>query len=168
MIPPRMLKSFVGLPHEIVELGRRHHMVGAEAFWIHHVIPGNSRRKFVPESFGDRDRIIVGESLLGSLCSAGAIYLTTTFCATRAYRPNPLTRSATRENDQVETPECFRGPVRVGAFSSLAGSSDGGIASNRTHSKMGREREDAFVRPNGLAVLPAEAGARSLGLWVQC
>ncbi len=79
MLPQRIFDGFKNVPAEIVGLCRPHtweqlttppaegmkpvrdilvHMVGAEAFWITHVVQGHPRLRLDPASFGDLDRIL--------------------------------------------------------------------------------------------------------------
>jgi uncharacterized damage-inducible protein DinB len=79
MLPPRIEEGFAKLPGETVDLCRPHpwedltrppgvgmksirdvlvHMVGAEAYWIQHVVLGSPRQRLDPASFGDLDSIL--------------------------------------------------------------------------------------------------------------
>jgi len=82
MIPPRVMESFARVPAELVGLCRSHpwddltrspgegmrlirdvlaHVVGAEAFWIHHVVlrsPAFERTKFEPGGFESLNTIL--------------------------------------------------------------------------------------------------------------
>ncbi|MDR7419587.1 MAG: DinB family protein [Armatimonadota bacterium] len=80
MIPPRILEGFEKFPREIVDLCRPHpwvelttppregmkpirdilvHMVGAEAYWIGHVIRNQARQRFDPKAFDSLDAILL-------------------------------------------------------------------------------------------------------------
>lgn len=79
MLPPRIADGFAKLPVELTDLCRPHtwdeltappgdgmkpirdvlvHMVGAETFWICHVVLGGRRTRLDPASFGDLDSIL--------------------------------------------------------------------------------------------------------------
>jgi uncharacterized damage-inducible protein DinB len=79
MLPQRIAEGFKNLPGEIVGLCRPHtweqlttppgqglrpirdilvHLIGAEAFWMGHVLQGRERPQIDPASFGDLDRIL--------------------------------------------------------------------------------------------------------------
>ena len=79
MIPPHLVGTFRSLPDDLIGLCRPHtweqltilpaagmrpirdilvHMIGAESFWIRHVVLGQPRRKFSPEAFTDLDAIL--------------------------------------------------------------------------------------------------------------
>jgi len=79
MIPPRIAESLRNLPNEMIGLCRPHrwddlttppaegmrpvrdvlvHMIGAEAFWIRHVIHGQPRQRLDPASFSGLDSIL--------------------------------------------------------------------------------------------------------------
>ncbi|MBI4278455.1 MAG: DinB family protein [Armatimonadetes bacterium] len=79
MLPPRIADTFARVPDELVALCRPHrweqltappgegmrpicdilvHLIGAEAYWIGHVVRGGSRPHLSPEDFADLDAIL--------------------------------------------------------------------------------------------------------------
>lgn len=79
MIPPRILEGFKSVPAELIDLCRPHsweelttppregmrpirdvlvHTMGAETFWIRHVIHGEPRTRWDPSTFASLDAIL--------------------------------------------------------------------------------------------------------------